>query len=155
MNFLATSSIIESDVNIGEGTRIWYFSHVCESSKIGKNCNIGDQCYIGRGVIIGNDTKVGNNVSIYSGVVVQARGFVGNGTSFTHVRKPMATRKAKRLLDTIIEDDVSIGANATIVCGIRIGEGAVVADGAVVLHDVNEKEFVAGNPARVKKILEA
>jgi len=148
---IAKHSIVEDDVSIGDGTKIWYFSHVRTKAKIGRNCNIGDYCYIDKKVIIGDDVRIGNKVSIYQGAIIKDRVFIGNGTSFTNVKKPFAYKKAKRYLDTIVEEDVSIGANCTIVAGVKIGRGAIVGDGAVVIRDVPERTFVGGTPAKKLK----
>lgn len=148
---IAENSIIELDVSIGEGTKVWYFVHIMQGARIGRNCNIGDYCFFGKKVIVGDGVKFGNNVNIYQGTIIKDRVFIGNNVSFTNVRKPRIGKIGK-ILDTIIEEGVSIGANSTIVGGIKIGKNATIADGSVVFFDVQENSFVAGNPAKVKSI---
>ena len=151
MNFFHTNNcVIEKNVTIGDGTKVWYFSHIRETAKIGVNCNIGDYVFIDRGVIIGDNVKIANKVSIYAGTIIRDRVFVGNNVVFTNVRKPLTTRKGKRL-DTIIGEDASIGANSTVVAGVKIGKKSTIGEGSVVLYDIPDYTFAAGNPARVKK----
>lgn len=149
MEFYAVSSIIEKDVIIGEGSFVWYFSHIMEKARIGAFCSIGEKSFIGKKVLIGDNVKIGNNVNIYEGTIIKDNVFIGNGVSFTNVRQPKVGTKGK-ILDTIVDELASIGANATIVGGIKIGKGAVIADGSVVIGDVAPGTFVAGNPARRK-----
>ena len=149
--YVADNTIVEEGVTIGEETKIWYFSHIREGAKIGSKCNIGDYCYIDKKVIVGNDCKIGNNVSVYEGAILKDKIFIGNGTKFTNVRKPKAIKKAKKFLDTIIEDNVSIGANCTIVGGVKIGRNSIIGDGAVVIGDIPEDVFAVGNPAHITK----
>lgn len=149
MNKQYLSAIIEEDAIIGEHTSVWYFAHISEGVRIGVSCSIGERSYIGRGVIIGDNVRIGNGVNIYPGAIIKNGVFIGNNTSFTNVRKPLVGKKGK-ILDTIVEDGVSIGANATIVGGVKIGKGAVVADGAVVVGHVPDGAWANGNPARVK-----
>lgn len=148
--FLATSAIIEKNVSIGDDTKIWYFSHIREGAKIGINCNVGNHCFVGENVIVGNDVRIGNGCQLYDGLIIKDHVRVGNNVSFTNVRKPTAKHKGRKL-DTIIEEYVSIGANATIIGGIKINHNSQIAEGAVVFFDVPENVFVAGNPARIKK----
>lgn len=143
------SAIIEENVSIGDGTKVWYYSHICTKVKMGRDCVIGERTYIGEGVILGDNVKVGNGVNIYSGTVIKDGVFIGNNTSFTNVRKPMARKVGKRL-DTIVEEGASIGANSTIVGGVKIGKNAIVADGAVVVGNVPDNAWANGNPAKVK-----
>ncbi len=152
--FIASNSIVEENVSVGDGTKIWYFSHISEGAKIGKNCNLGDSVFVGKKVIIGNDVRVGNDVTIVQGVIIRDNVFVGPGVKFTNVRKPKADKKSKKFLDTIVNDGVSIGSNATIVAGVTIGSNVIIADGAVVISDLEDNGFYAGNPATVKKYVE-
>ncbi len=149
--FLTESTIIETDVSIGENTKIWYFTHIREHAKIGSNCNIGDYCYVDKKVIIGNDCRIGNQVSIYDGVIIKDKVFIGNGVRFTNVRKPKASKRSDRFLDTIVDDNVSIGAGAIIVGGVKIGKNSIIGEGAVVISDIPEGVFAVGNPARITK----
>ena len=149
MNSYPVSAIIEKNAISGNDTIAWYFSHICEGARVGDNCSIGEKSYIGKGVLIGDNVRIGNNVNIYEGAIIKNNVFVGNNTAFTNVRKPIAGKKGKKL-DTIIEDDVSIGANCTIVGGIKIGRGAIIADGAVVVSNVPDGAWANGNPAKIK-----
>ncbi|MBI2723273.1 MAG: N-acetyltransferase [Bacteroidetes bacterium] len=149
-SFFATSAVIERNVSIGEETKIWYFSHIREGAKLGKECNVGDYCFIGENVIIGDDVRLGNGCQLYDGLIIKDHVRIGNNVSFTNVRKPSAKHKGKHL-DTIVEEYVTIGANCTIVGGIKIGQSAQIADGSVVFFDVPDGVFVAGNPGRIKK----
>ena len=148
--FCAENSVIETNVSLGDGTKIWYFSHIRRGAKIGSDCIVGDYVFIDSDVIVGDDVKIANNVSLYAGTIIRNRVFIGNGTVITNVRNPIAKRKGRRL-DTIVDDDASIGANATIVAGVKIGRMATVGEGAIVLHDVPDMTFVAGKVAHIKK----
>ena len=145
---IAPNSIVEPGAAVGEETRVWYFCHIREKAKLGRECSVGDYCYIDNGVIVGDNVRIGNNVSLYSGLIVRDNVFIGNGTRFTNVRRPRADKRSGEYLDTIIDENVSIGAGATILGGVKIGKNAVIGDGAVVVYDVPEGIFVVGNPAR-------
>jgi len=141
------SSYVE-DCNIGKGTKIWHFCHLFNST-IGRNCSIGQNVMIGPNVIVGDNCKIQNNVSLYSGVILEDDIFVGPSVVFTNVINPRAFIKRKsEIKKTLIKKGVSIGANATIVCGITIGEYAFVGAGAVVIRDVPSCTLVVGNPAK-------
>jgi len=144
---IAPSAIIESE-NIGENTKIWHFSHVMPGAQIGKNCTIGKYVSIEKNVKIGNNVKIQNHVSVFEGVVIEDDVFVGPGVVFTNVKKPKSAKPAKKYLKTIVKKGASIGANATILPGIIIGENAMVGAGAVVIKDVPKNTTVIGNPAR-------
>lgn len=147
--FIAPNATVEDDVAVGDESKIWYFSHVSTKARLGRSTNVGDHTFIGKGVLIGDECKIGNNASICEGAIIKNRVFVGIGTAFTNVRKPKAYKKAKRYLPTIVDDDVSIGANCTIVAGVNIGKKAIIADGSVIIRDVPPGVMVAGNPARI------
>lgn len=149
---IAKFSVVEEGVEIPEDSNVWYFSHICRGAKIGHKVNIGDGCYIGEGVIVGDEVRIGNNVSLYEGIIVKDRVFIGNGAVFTNVRKPKVVRKSKRYLITVIEEGASIGANSTLVAGVRIGKNAIIADGASVAWNVPDWAYVVGNPARLVSI---
>ena len=149
--FVAKGSLIEDGAEIGDGTKIWFFCHIRKGAKIGKNCNIGNGCYIDTGVILGNDVRVGNNVSLYKGFIAKDRVFIGNSATFTNVRKPRVDKKQKLYLDTIVSEDVYIGANATIVAGVRIGQGSIITEGSVVVRNIYPDSFVLGNPGKIIK----
>ena len=150
-NTYSVSAVIEEDVQIGKGSFVWYFSHVMSGAKIGQDCTIGEKVFIGKDVIIGDRVKIGNGASICEGAIIKDDVFVGMNAVFTNVRKPVAFRKAEKYLDTIIEERSSIGANATVVGGVRVGKGSMIADGAVVIGNLPDGILAAGNPARIIK----
>ncbi len=150
--FVHESSYVDDNVTIGQGTKIWHFSHIQSGSKIGDNCSIGQNVNIGNNVIIGNNVKIQNNVSVYEGVELEDYVFCGPSMVFTNIKLPRSEfpqRGAKYYLKTLVKKSASIGANATIVCGVVIGEYALVGAGAVVTKDVPPYSLVLGNPARI------
>lgn len=143
------SSIIDEGAQIGEGTKIWHFCHVFGTAVIGKNCNIGQNVMIASEVVLGNNVKVQNNVSIYTGVICEDDVFLGPSMVFTNVMNPRSEfNRRGNYLKTYIKKGATIGANATIVCGVVIGEYAFVGAGTVVLKDIPNFALVVGNPAR-------
>ena len=143
------SAIIDSGVQIGEGTKIWHFSHILSGCHIGKNCVIGQNVMIGPDVRIGDGCKIQNNVSIYKGVTLEDDIFCGPSCVFTNVLTPRAFVELKsEFLPTLVKSGASIGANSTIVCGNTIGSYAMVAAGAVVSREVLDFSLVLGVPAR-------
>jgi UDP-2-acetamido-3-amino-2,3-dideoxy-glucuronate N-acetyltransferase len=143
------TAVIDEGCQIGEGTRIWHFSHVMPNSVIGNNCNIGQNVVISPGVILGSNVKVQNNVSIYTGVICEDDVFLGPSMVFTNVSNPRSAIVRKdQYKQTKVAKGASIGANATIVCGNEIGEYALIGAGAVVTKPVAPYALVAGNPAR-------
>ena len=143
------TACIDEDCSIGENTRIWHFSHVLQNSKIGRDCTIGQNVMIGPGVEIGDSCKIQNNVSVYQGVTLKDGVFCGPSCVFTNVINPRAKiEKKNEFRETLVGEGASIGANATILCGIEIGEYAFVAAGAVVSKDVQPYSLVVGVPAR-------
>jgi UDP-2-acetamido-3-amino-2,3-dideoxy-glucuronate N-acetyltransferase len=147
--FVHPSSFIDEPCEIGEGVRIWHFSHIMANCKIGKQCNIGQNVVISPGVKLGNNVKVQNNVSIYEGVICEDDVFLGPSMVFTNVINPRSAviRKHEYKI-TFVKRGASIGANATIVCGNEIGEYAFVGAGAVVTKNVPPYALVVGNPSR-------
>lgn len=135
-------------VSIGEGTKIWINVQVREDAKIGRDCIIGKDVYIDAGVAIGDRCKIQNSVSVYAGVTLEDEVFVGPNACFTNDRVPRAFLPDWKVTNTMIRRGASIGANATVVCGVTIGEYAMVAAGAVVTRDVAPYSLVMGNPAR-------
>lgn len=149
--FIHESSYIDSNVVIGRGTKIWHFCHIMEGSVIGDNCNIGQNVVIGPDVQIGNNVKIQNNVSVYKGVIIEDDVFCGPSCVFTNVFNPRsAVPRMKEIRSTLVEKGVTIGANATIICGIKIGRYAFVGAGSVVTKGVPNYSLVYGNPARIK-----
>jgi UDP-2-acetamido-3-amino-2,3-dideoxy-glucuronate N-acetyltransferase len=147
--FAHPSSSIDGDVDIGKGTKVWHYSHVLKGSRIGKNCVIGQNVMVGPDVTIGNNCKLQNNVSIYKAVTLENDVFCGPSCVFTNVYNPRAFVERKdEFLPTLVKKGATIGANATIVCGITIGEYAMVGAGAVVKKDVPDYCIVAGVPSR-------
>lgn len=147
--FVHPSSCIDESVSIGEGVKIWHFSHILKNSKIGKNCIIGQNVSIGPDVVIGNSCKIQNNVSIYKGVTLEDEVFCAPSCVFTNVYNPRAFIERKNeFLPTLVRRGATIGANATIVCGVTIGSYALIGAGAVVKMDVPDYALVVGVPAR-------
>lgn len=147
--FVHPTSVIDEGAVIGEGTRIWHFSHIMPGAIIGKNCNLGQNVMVGSKVILGNAVRVQNNVSIYEGVICEDDVFLGPGAVLTNVINPRSaiSRKAE-FKTTLIKKGATIGANATIVCGNTIGEYAFIGAGAVVTKDVPAYALIIGNPGR-------
>jgi len=150
MSFYAhETAVIDQGCEIGEGTKIWHFSHVMPNCKIGLKCNIGQNVVVSPDVILGNNVKVQNNVSIYSGVTCEDDVFLGPSMVFTNVTNPRSgVNRRGQYSKTTVKKGASIGANATIVCGHDIGEYAFIGAGAVVTKDVPAYALLVGNPAR-------
>jgi len=147
--FAHESCYIDDNVIIGDETKIWHFSHILSDTTIGKNCSFGQNCVVGPKVMIGNGVKVQNNVSIYEGVEVEDDVFLGPSMVFTNVINPRAFIQRKdEFKKTLLKKGCSIGANATIVCGVTIGEYALIGSGAVVNKDVQPYALMVGVPAR-------
>ena len=147
--FAHESSFIDDGHVIGEGTKIWHFSHIMPDCKIGSNCNIGQNVVISPKVILGNNVKVQNNVSIYTGVICEDDVFLGPSMVFTNVVNPRsAVIRRDQYVTTYVRKGATIGANATIVCGHEIGQYAFIGAGAVVTKPVPAYALVVGNPAK-------
>lgn len=145
--FKHETAIVDDNVEIGSGTKIWHWTHICSGAKIGKNCVLGQNVYVGPNVKIGDNVKIQNNVSVYEGVELEDNVFLGPSCVLTNDLLPSAIGEWK-LSETLIKNGASVGANATIVCGNIIGEGALVGAGAVVTKDVEPGTIVVGNPAK-------
>ncbi|KKR05747.1 MAG: Transferase hexapeptide repeat containing protein [candidate division WS6 bacterium GW2011_GWF2_39_15] len=149
--FVHESAYVDEPCEIGEGTKIWHFSHVLKDSKIGKKCILGQNVNIAGGVVIGDNVKIQNNVSVYTGTTIEDDVFLGPSCVLTNVTNPRSQINRHSLYEkTVIKRGASIGANATIVCGVTIGRYAFVGAGAVVTRDVPDYGMVIGNPARFK-----
>jgi UDP-2-acetamido-3-amino-2,3-dideoxy-glucuronate N-acetyltransferase len=149
--FVHESSYVDEEVEIGGGTKIWHFSHVLSGSRIGENCNVGQNVVVGPDVTIGNGCKIQNNISIYKGVTLEDEVFCGPSMVFTNVYNPRSgIRRMDELRPTLVKKGASIGANATVLCGITIGSYSFIGAGAVVLKDVPDYALVVGNPAKQK-----
>lgn len=146
--FIHESSFVDEDVKIGENTKIWHFSHILAQTTIGKNCSFGQNCVVGPKVKIGNGVKAQNNISIYEGVEIEDDVFLGPSMVFTNVINPRAfiVRKTE-FKKTLLKKGCSIGANATIICGVVIGKFALIGAGAVINKDVKDYALMVGVPA--------
>jgi len=147
--FVHETAIVDDGVTIGKGTKIWHFSHILSDTTIGTNCSFGQNCVVGGNVTVGNGVKVQNNVSIYEGVEVEEDVFLGPSMVFTNVINPRAfIARKEEYKKTLLKKGCSIGANATIVCGVTIGEYALIGSGAVVNRDVKPYALMVGVPAK-------
>ncbi|MET0264460.1 MAG: acyltransferase [Duganella sp.] len=143
------SAIIDRGATLGAGTRVWHFSHVCAGARIGAGCALGQNVYVGNHAVIGNNVKIQNNVSVYDAVTIEDDVFCGPSMVFTNVHNPRAAVVRKdQYRATLVQRGASIGANATVVCGVTIGAYALIGAGAVVTRDVAEFSVMAGVPAR-------
>lgn len=146
--FLHESAYVDDNVSIGENTKIWHFSHVLSHTRIGSNCSFGQNCVVGPKVTIGSGVKVQNNISIYEGVEIEDDVFLGPSMVFTNVINPRSfIVRRKEFKKTHLKKGCSIGANATVVCGVTIGEYAMIGSGAVVTKDVKPYALMVGVPA--------
>lgn len=147
--FAHATAIIEDKCEIGEGTKIWHFSHIMGGSKIGRGCNIGQNVVVSPGVTLGDNVKVQNNVSIYTGVICEDDVFLGPSMVFTNVINPRsAINRKDQYMKTTVRTGASIGANATVICGNEIGKYAMIGAGAVITKLVPAYALFYGNPAR-------
>lgn len=153
--FKHESSIIDKNVNIGEESKIWHFSHISENVKIGDNVIIGQNVFVGKNVIIGNGCKIQNNVSVYEGVTLEDNVFVGPSVVFTNVNIPRADIEQKNdFQKTLVKKGASIGANSTIVCGNTLGEGCFIGAGSLVTKSTKAHSMYYGVPAKFIKEIE-
>ena len=147
--FSHETAVIDDGCTIGKGTRIWHFTHIMPSCRIGENCNLGQNVVVSPEVVLGNNVKVQNNVSIYTGVICEDDVFLGPSMVFTNIVNPRsAVVRKDQYVKTLVRKGTTIGANATIVCGIEIGQFAFIGAGAVVIRDVPAYALVVGNPAK-------
>jgi len=143
------TAFIDQPSQIGAGTKIWHFTHIMQNSVIGKNCNIGQNVVVSPKVVLGNNVKVQNNVSIYTGVICEDHVFLGPSMVFTNVVNPRSeVNRKSEYKKTLVKQGATIGANATIVCGVTIGKYAFVGAGAVITKDVSDYSLMVGNPAQ-------
>ncbi len=143
------TAIIDPGAQIGQGTRIWHWVHICAGARIGERCSFGQNVFVGNDVVIGNNCKVQNNVSIYDAVTLEDDVFCGPSMVFTNVHNPRAAVIRKdEYRRTLVKKGATIGANATLVCGVTLGEYAFIAAGAVITKDVKPYALMAGVPAR-------
>ena len=149
--FIHESSYVDENVTIGQNTKVWHFSHIQSNTDIGKNCSIGQNVNIGNNVKIGNGVKIQNNVSVYEGVELDDYVFCGPSMVFTNILLPRSEfpqRGSEFYMKTKVKKSASIGANATIVCGVTIGKYSLIGSGSVVTKDVDNFALVYGNPAK-------
>jgi UDP-2-acetamido-3-amino-2,3-dideoxy-glucuronate N-acetyltransferase len=147
-SFIHDSAIVDKGAQIGKNTRIWHFSHVMGSAKIGKNCILGQNVFVGNNVSLGNNVKIQNNVSVYEGVICEDDVFLGPSMVFTNVLNPRSTVNRKNeFKTTLVKKGTTIGANATIVCGVTLGEYCFIGAGAVVTKNVKPFALMIGVPA--------
>jgi UDP-2-acetamido-3-amino-2,3-dideoxy-glucuronate N-acetyltransferase len=144
------TSVVDKTATIGEGTRVWNFVHVRENAEIGKKCVLADYVYVGRGVKIGNNVKLENRATVYQGVTIQDRVFVGPHVTFTNDPYPRSFSTDWKILQTLIKEGASIGAGTVVVCGVTIGEYALIGAGSVVTEDIPPYSLAYGNPARIR-----
>jgi UDP-2-acetamido-3-amino-2,3-dideoxy-glucuronate N-acetyltransferase len=147
--FIHPTSVIDENITIGRGTKIWHFSHVLPNSKIGPNCNIGQNVVVGPDVNIGKDCKIQNNVSVFKGITLEDGVFCGPSMVFTNIYNPRAEiGKMDQVRSTLVKKGATIGANATIICGVTLGRYCFIGAGAVVNKNISDYALVVGNPAR-------
>lgn len=148
-NFIHASAIIDEGAQVGRDTRIWHFCHLMPRCKVGDGCTIGQNVYIDNEVTIGNNVKIQNNVSVYTGVIIEDDVFLGPSMVFTNVINPRSfIDRRKEFKKTIVRKGATIGANATVLCGVEIGSYAMIGAAAVVVDNVFPYALVIGNPAR-------
>jgi UDP-2-acetamido-3-amino-2,3-dideoxy-glucuronate N-acetyltransferase len=148
--FVHPSALCESET-VGDGTRVWAFAHVMRGARLGSGCNVGDHAFVETGAVVGDNVTIKNNVLLWNGVTVEDDVFLGPNAVFTNDRAPRAAFKkpaSEYLVPTLVRRGASIGANATVLCGVTIGEGAFVGAASVVTRDVGAHALVVGNPAR-------
>ena len=146
--FVHPSSFVDNGAQVGDGTQIWYFCHIMPGAIIGEDCNVGQNVFVDNNVRIGNGVKIQNNVSVYNGVTLEDDVFVGPSVVFTNVINPRSFIERKHeFQQTLVQTGATIGANATILCGVTIGKYAMIGAGSVVTKDVADFAVVIGNPA--------
>lgn len=142
------TAIVEENADVGAGTSVWHHAHVRDGARVGRDCVIGKNVYVDTQAVVGDRCKLQNNVSVYHGVHIGDDVFVGPSATFTNDLVPRAFKADWKIVETYVHDGASIGANATIVCGVTLGQYSMVAAGATVTHDVAAHQLVAGTPAR-------
>ncbi|MHA2021404.1 MAG: DapH/DapD/GlmU-related protein [Candidatus Thorarchaeota archaeon] len=147
--FIHPLAVVDEGAQIGEGTKVWHFAHIRSSANIGSGCIIGKDVYVDANVVIGNNVKIQNGVSVYQGVTIEDDVFCGPHMTFSNDLYPRAYGDSWEITDTLVKRGSSIGANATILCGITLGNYSMVGIGAVVTKDVPAHALVVGNPARI------
>ena len=149
--FIHPTAVVDEPMEIGEGTKIWHFTHIMSGAKIGENCIIGQNAFIASGAQLGNNIKVQNNVSIYDGVILEEGVFCGPSMVFTNVFNPRSfISRRKEFRKTLVKKGATMGANVTIICGNTVGQYALIGAGSVVTKDIPDYALVYGNPGKVK-----
>ena len=149
--FAHETAVIDEGSSIGKGTKIWHFSHVMPKAVLGENCNLGQNVVVSPGCVIGNNVKIQNNVSVYTGVILEDDVFCGPSMVFTNVINPRShVERKNEYNDTLVKVGATIGANATVVCGVTLGRYCFIGAGAVVTRDVPDFGLLIGNPARLR-----
>jgi UDP-2-acetamido-3-amino-2,3-dideoxy-glucuronate N-acetyltransferase len=145
-----STSVVDENAVIGDGTRVWNFVHIRENAEIGKKCVLGDHVYVGRGVKIGNGVKLENRATVYEGVTIEDNVFVGPHVTFTNDLIPRSFSTNWKIHPTLVKEGASIGARTVIVCDVTIGEYALIGAGSVVTEDIPSHALAYGNPARIR-----
>jgi UDP-2-acetamido-3-amino-2,3-dideoxy-glucuronate N-acetyltransferase len=150
-NFIHPSSFVDEGAVLGAGTKVWHFCHIMPGARIGAGCNIGQNVFIASDTSIGNNVKIQNNVSVYTGVIIEDDVFLGPSMVFTNVVNPRShILRRDEYQTTRVKQGATIGANATVVCGVTLGRFAFIGAGAVITHDVPDYALVYGNPGRIR-----
>jgi acetyltransferase-like isoleucine patch superfamily enzyme len=148
--YVHPTAVVDKTAIIGEGTRVWHFVHVMENAEIGKECVLGDFVYVGRGVRIGNGVKLENRSTVYSGVKIEDKVFVGPHVTFVNDPYPRSFSTDWKIIETRVKEGASIGAGSVVMCGVTIGEYALIGAGSVVTKDIPSHAMAYGNPAEVR-----
>jgi len=149
--FVHPTSFVDEGAKVGEDTKIWHFCHIMPQTQIGNNCIIGQNVFIASGVVVGNNVKIQNNVSVFTGVILEDGVFLGPSMVFTNVINPRShIKRNSEYQTTLVKKGTTIGANATIVCGVTLGEYAFIGAGAVITKDIPAYGLVYGNPGRMQ-----
>ncbi|MEJ2272930.1 MAG: acyltransferase [Candidatus Bathyarchaeota archaeon] len=148
--YVDPTAIIDKNVKLGNGTKIWHFVHIMKDAKLGTNCTVADYVHIGKGVTIGNNVKLENRTTIYEGVTIENNVFVGPHVTFTNDLFPRSSNPDWKILSTLVKKGSSIGAGSVIICGITIGENTMIGASSTVTKDMPSHSLAYGNPARIR-----
>lgn len=148
--YIHPTAVVDKTAKIGEGTKVWHFTHVRENAEIGRDCVLAHSVYVGKGVKIGNGVKLENRATIYQGVKVEDKVFVGPHVTFTNDPYPRSFSTDWRIVETLVKGGASIGAGSVVICGVTLGEYAMIGAGSVVTNDIPSHALAYGNPAEVR-----